>query len=159
MNTHFEFLADRPEAVPQIARWWFEAWGHMRPGLTVDELTAALNGHLSRNQLPIRIVAVRDGVVVGAAELKLHEMMELYPEKEFWLGSVFVAPEVRRQGVGSALALRVVELAKSRGIRAIHLQTVDLSGGLYAKLGWERIDQAHYKGHEALVMVKQIDSR
>jgi len=27
MKTHFEFLADRPEGVPQIARWRFEAWG------------------------------------------------------------------------------------------------------------------------------------
>jgi len=159
MNIDFELLADRPEAVPQIARWWFETWGYMRPEISLDEFTATINEQLYRDQLPIRIVAIRDGVVVGVAELKLHEMIDLFPEKEFWLGSVFVAPEVRRLGVGSALALKVAELAKSRGIRAIHLQTMDLSGGLYAKLGWERIDQVHYKDYEALVMVKPLDGR
>ena len=154
MNIDFQFLADRPDAVPQITRWWFETWGHMRPEMSVDGFAAAIREHLSRDQLPIRIVANHDNVVVGVAELKLHEMIDLFPEKKFWLGSVFVTPEVRGQGVVSALALKVAEMAKARGIRALHLQTMNLSGGLYAKLGWERVDQVHYKDYEALVMVK-----
>jgi len=93
---------------------------------------------------------------VGVAVLKLHEMFDRYPEKDFWLGDVFVAPECRGQGIGSALAMRIVEIAKSRGIGSLHLQTQNLNGGLYAKLGWEKMEQTHYKGYDALVMVKQL---
>ncbi len=159
MNIGFEFLADRPEAVPQIACWWFDAWGHLRPGTSVDGFTATLNEQLFRDQLPIRIVAIGDGIVVGVAELKLHEMADLYPDKEFWMGGIFVAPGFRRRGIGSALSLKIAEIAKSKCIQAIHLQTQNLNGGLYAKLGWERIEQVNYKGYEALVMVKQLDSQ
>jgi len=28
MSLSFAYLADRLEAVPQIARWWFDEWGH-----------------------------------------------------------------------------------------------------------------------------------
>lgn len=74
----------------------------------------------------------------------------------FWLGDLFVAPEFRGRGIGSALAMKIVEIAQSRSIPSLHLQTQSLNGGLYAKLGWEKIEQIHHEGYDALVMVKQI---
>ena len=156
MSLSFAYLADRLEAVPQIARWWFDEWGHTRPGDSVEALASRVRGLLNRDQLPIQVVAILENRIAGVAVLKLHEMFDRYPEKDFWLGDVFVAPEFRGQGIGSALAMRIVEIAKSRGIGSLHLQTQNLTGGLYAKLGWEKIEQTHYKGYDALVMVKQL---
>src|SRR3954465_11162416 len=156
MSLSFAYLADRREAVPQIARWWFDEWGHFRPGDTLEALISRVQGLLNRDRLPIQIVAILEDRIAGVAVLKLHEMFDLYPEKNFWLGDVFVAPEFRGQGIGSALAMKIVEIAQSRGIASLHLQTQSLSGGLYAKLGWVKIEQIHHQGYDALVMVKQL---
>ena len=159
MSLSFVYLADRPEAVPQIARWWFDEWGHLGPGDSVEDLSARLREQLNRERIPVQIIAILDEEVVGVAVLKLHEMFDLYPDKRFWLGSVFVAPEFRGRGIGSALAMKIVEIAKSQGVEALHLQTENLNGGLYAKLGWEKVEQVHYKSYDALVMVKRLQSR
>jgi len=159
MDFGFAYLADRPEAVPQIARWWFDEWGHLRPGHSVEALASWVRDHLSRDQLPIHIVAILDNRIVGAAALKLHELFDLYPDKNHWLGSVFVAPDFRGRGIASALAMKVVEIANSRGIQSLHLQTLRLDGGLYAKLGWEALEQINHEGQDLLVMVKQLEGR
>ncbi len=159
MSLSFAYLADRPEAVPQIARWWFDQWGHHHPpGDSVEALTSRVLNLLSRDRLPIQIVAILENRIVGVAALKLHELFDLYPEKDFWLGSVYVAPEFRGRGIASALSMKIVEIAKSQGIRSLHLQTESLDGGLYAKLGWQKLEQINYKGYDALVMVKQLES-
>jgi GNAT superfamily N-acetyltransferase len=158
MCLEFAYLVDRQDAVSQIARWWFDEWGHLRPGDSIEALTDRVRGLLNRDQLPIQIVAVWENEILGVAVLKLHEMFDLYPEKRFWLGDVFVAPEFRGRGVGSAISMKIVEIARFRGIPVIHLQTECLNGGLYAKLGWNRVEQVHYKGYDALVMAKQLVS-
>lgn len=157
MSLNFAYLADRPEAVPQISQWWFDEWGHFAPGETVEDIISQVIGLLSHDKVPIQIVAIMENAIVGVACLELHEMFDLYPEKQFWLGSVVVARELRGRGLGSALAMKIVEIASAKGIKAVHLQTEDLNGGLYAKLGWERIEQVHYKGRDVLVMVKHLE--
>jgi GNAT superfamily N-acetyltransferase len=157
MNLTFEYLADRLEVVPQVARWWFDEWGYLRPDDSIETLTSRVLGLLNRDKLPIQILASLDKSIVGIASLKRHEIFDLYPDKVFWLGDVYVAPEIRGQGIGSALAAKIVEIAESRGIKSIHLQTQSLNGGLYAKLGWKKIEQFHNKGYDALLMVKQVE--
>jgi len=157
MSLSFAYLAERLEAVPQIARWWFDEWGHLRPGDSLEALTSRVRSLLNRDRLPIQIVAILENRIVGVAVLKLHEMFDLYPEKDFWLGDVFVASEFRGRGIGSALAMKIVEIAKSQGIESVHLQTQSLKGGLYAKLGWKKVEQINYKGYDALIMVKQLE--
>lgn len=156
MSLSFAYLADRPEAVPQIARWWLDEWGYLRPGDSLEALTFRIQGLLNRDRLPIQTLAILKNEVLGVAVLKLHELFDLYPDKKFWLGDVFVAPEFRGRGIGSALAMKIVEIAKSQGIASLHLQTQSLSGGLYAKLGWDKIEQIHHKGYDALVMEKHL---
>ena len=156
MSLSFAYLAERRDAVPQVARWWFDEWGHFRPGDTLEALISRMHGLLDQEGLPISVVAVWEGKIAGVATLKLHELFDRYPEKDFWLGNVFVAPEFRGRGIGSALAMKIVDVAKSRGIPSLHLQTESLDGGLYAKLGWEKIEQIHHEGNDALVMVKQL---
>jgi GNAT superfamily N-acetyltransferase len=159
MSLSFAYLTDGREAVPQIARWWFDEWGHFRPGDSLEALISRVHGLLDREGLPIPVVAIFEDRIAGVAVLKLHELFDLYPEKKFWLGDVFVAPEFRGQGIGSALAMKIVEIAQSRGIASLHLQTQSLDGGLYAKLGWEKIEQIHHQGYDALVMVKRLASQ
>ncbi|HEX4142194.1 MAG TPA: GNAT family N-acetyltransferase [Pirellulales bacterium] len=153
---HFQLLADRADAIPTVARWHFAEWGHRVPDNSLQKTSERLRGQLNRDQLPLALLALDGDTVIGAAELKPHEMLSLYPDKQPWLGGVFVSPESRGKGVASQLALRIAAMASSLGAEQIYLQTTSLDGGLYARFGWRPIEQVRYRGLDVLVMEKKL---
>src|SRR6185503_13278459 len=157
MNIHIEYLADHPEFVHQIATWYFNQWGHEEPGVSVEKIYERVNSKLNRDQAPITIVALAagHGKPVGAAQLKIREM-DIYPDREFWLGGVYVDSAARGQGVAGLLVKKVEEISKQLGIQELYLQTERLSGGLYARLGWMAVEQVDYQGRRVLVMRKDL---
>lgn len=153
----FAFLADHPELVPTVARWWFDEWP--KPGARLEDLVQRLTANLHKDAIPAQIIALDAGRVVGSAVLKQHELAERYPELEHWLGSVYVCETARGKGVASALCARVIDLALAFGLPALHLQTQDTTGGLYARLGWQTITRITSDGRDTLVMKKQLPCR
>ena len=151
----FVYLKDQPSAIETVAQWYFDQWGHLAAAETLAGVRANLERYLNRDRIPLVILAVADHEVVGAAQLKFREMA-IYPEKEHWLGGVFVAPHHRGRGVGSALAGRIAEIARSLQVKTLHLQTECLDGGLYARLGWEPRERVTSKGRDVLVMEKDL---
>ena len=149
------FLADKTEAIPIVARWYFGEWGHKIYNNSVEKICGRLNGNLNREKAPLYVLAVEFESIVGVAQLKIREM-DIYPDKEYWLGSVFVPSGSRGKGIASALSLRMAETATQFGADKIHLQTEMLNGGLYAKLGWKPFEQVHYNGLDVLVMEKEL---
>ena len=152
---HFTLLADRPDAVPTVARWYFDEWGQAVPGNTYAKTCERINGGLNRDRLPLHLLAVDGDRVLGVARLKLREM-SIYPDREHWLGGVYVASAARGRGLASALCREARDLAASLGVSSLHLQTERLDGGLYARLGWRAVEQVRYNGHEVLVMVCDV---
>lgn len=151
-----QFLADRPEAVPTIARWYFDEWGHKEPGNSVEATIHRLRGKLNRDTLPIPIIAIdEDGSLLGTAQLKVREM-EIFPDREFWFGGLYVISQARGRGIGASLVNRIVELAQIRKIPELWLQTYALDGGLYARLGWTMVERLSYKGQDIAVMVRRF---
>ena len=104
------------------------------------------------------VLAKDSGELIGAAELKTREM-DIYPQFEFWMGSVYVAADHRGKGVASKLVLEVISRARKAGIEKLYLQTEDLADGLYARYGFKPIEQADSKGITVLVMVADITER
>lgn len=151
----FEYLADHPELVPRVIEWWHTIWAD-RMGSDLPALRQQLSDSLSRDQLPLHILAMENGQAIGTAALKLQEIAELYPDRQFWLGSVFVAESHRGVKAASALTLKIVELAEARGIPHLYLQTIALDGGLYGRLGWEPVEQFSYRGIQTLLMCKTL---
>jgi GNAT superfamily N-acetyltransferase len=101
------------------------------------------------------MLAVMGDEVIGSAELKFREMT-IYPEKEHWLGGVFVVAEHRDKGVAARLIDAVVNSARVLGVDVLHIQTLRLDGGLYQKLGWQRTEQICYRGLDVLVMERKL---
>ena len=152
----FEFLADRQDAIPIVAGWYFEEWGCNIPGNSLEQTIDRLNEKLNRDKLPLPILAVEAEKILGFSQLKLHEM-NIYPDREFWLGSLFVEPKFRGKGIGSALANKIVAIAADFGIKELYLQTEAVDGGLYQQLGWHSIETVRYRGVAVTVMVRKID--
>jgi len=151
----FENLADRPAALPLLAEWYFSEWGYLNPATSTERIAAKLSESMNRDSIPLVMLAVMGDEVIGSAELKYREMT-IYPEKEHWLGGVFVVPEHRGKDVAAHLIDAVVNTARSLGVELLHLQTERLDGGLYQTLGWQRTAQVNYRGLEVLVMQRML---
>ena len=153
----FDFLANRQDALPIIGRWYNHEWGQRIHGETEHESVKRLTEYLNVDKIPFIVVATEQTTILGAAQLKYREMGELYPDKEHWLGGVLVAPEHRGRGIGSKLVQEILSRAPSYGVSTLHLQTEQLDGGLYARLGWQPVEQVRYHGMHVLVMERHLN--
>ena len=145
-----EYLADRPEALPTLARWQHAEWGNLRPGDTIDARVARLKGQMGRDAVPLTVVALDGEEVLGSASLIAHDM-ETRPELTPWLASVFVGPEYRRRGIASQLVRRIMAEAARLEVPLLYLYTVH-SEQLYAGLGWSFLERAPYREQEVVIM-------
>lgn len=155
MAVNFVCLADRPDALETIANWYFDEWGHSRPGAAQEHIVTKLEGSMNRDRLPLVVLAVDGPEVIAAAELKYHEM-SIYPEREHWLGGVYVASEHRGRGLAARLIEHAVAIAASLGVEVLNLQTQRRDGGLYSRLGWQPVEQVNYRGIDVLLMQRRI---
>jgi ribosomal protein S18 acetylase RimI-like enzyme len=81
-------------------------------------------------------VAVRDGDDVGMVRCA----RDARDEGTAWLMSMWVAPEARRSGIGSALVDAIIEYARSRRLTRLVLDVADDNAAaiaLYARKGFE----------------------
>ena len=130
----------------------------MAQGHTFERKRDRSDDYMNRDKIPLILVATNDNNLVGAAQLKYREMVEMFPEKEHWLGGEYVAARHRGQGYGSQMVEQIVKMAPSYGVETLHLQTQALDGGLYARLGWTPHTQVTSRGLEVLVMEQQLSS-
>lgn len=149
-----EYLADHPEFIPTLALWFHRQWGHLSPGSTPETTAAEMRSHLHHNQMPLALVAVRGGQLVGSASLRLHDMRtrkDLSP----WLANVYVPVAHRNQGLGARLVAAIEEKAKALGFAVLYLWT-DEQERFYTRLGWTVIDRAEYLGEHVVMMQKRL---
>ena len=66
------------------------------------------------------------------------------------------SPAHRGNGIASRIANRTAEIARSLGVKTLHVQTERLDGGLYARLGWAPFEQVNYRGLDVLVMERHL---
>jgi N-acetylglutamate synthase-like GNAT family acetyltransferase len=145
-----EYLADQPGALPTLAQWLHREWGHTRPGATVETRRARLEGSCNRDRIPLTVVALEDGQVLGSASLIFHDMetrMELTP----WLASVFVGEAYRRKGIGAELVRRIMAEAARLDVPVLYLYTVH-SERFYAALGWTFYERTSYREQNIVIM-------
>jgi len=96
-----EYLLDRQEFIPTLARWHHAEWGHLRPKETVEDRVIRRRLASGHRQIPTTFVAIADEQLLGSACLVRHDM-DARPELSPWLAGVFVAPSQRRRGIGAA---------------------------------------------------------
>jgi predicted N-acetyltransferase YhbS len=72
-----------------------------------------------------------------------------------WLAAVFVAPQFRGRGVGTALATEAVEQARAMGHADIYLYTRSRMS-MYERLGFTALRQSQLGDHAVTVMVNKF---
>ena len=153
----YQKLADHVDLVPVVAHWYHDAWGHLYKNATVDKTVARLKDYLNADRIPLIVLAMENNELLGAAQLKCREM-DIYPDKEHWLGGVYVAREHRGKQVASRLVEHTLSVARSLDVKVLYLQTEALDGGLYRGLGWMPIEGVEYYGVSVLVMEYNLGS-
>jgi GNAT superfamily N-acetyltransferase len=149
------YLADHLEFLPALALRHHKEWGYLRPGDSADARAERLRKICGRGEIPSVFVAFSGGTLFGSAMLVAHDMetrMELTP----WLAGVFVAPERRRQGVGSALVQRVIDCAATLRVSRLYLYTPSAER-MYSKLGWSTVERTEYRRANVLIMQREIE--
>jgi len=152
----FEYLADNKNQIPTIAKWYFEEWGHLGGVNTLEKSVENLQVYLNKGKIPLMVLAIENGEAIGVAQLKYREMT-IYPEKEHWLGGVYVPSEHRGKGIASQVVQQIIDNAKKLNVRTLYLQTENLNGGLYRKMGWTPIEQVVYENVDVLIMEKNLN--
>ncbi len=145
-----EYLADHPDRLETLAQWHHEEWRHLNPGDTVEKREVRMRAHLAKRQIPTTFVAFDGDTLLGSACL-LADDMHQYRDLTPWLASVFVAPEHRGGGVGSALVQRVVEEARALDVKTLYLYTPDRES-FYARMGWLVLERTEYMGVKVVIM-------
>lgn len=150
-----KLLAHCPEHLETLAEWYVNEWGHLTGVDTIASETEKLKTFLNADKPPLIVVAIEDQNLLGAAQLKFHEM-DIYPDKEHWLGGVYVDKNHRGKGIAQKIIEELIECAQKSNVSILYLQTEKMDGGLYKKLGWRALEKVNYHGDEVLVMKRRI---
>lgn len=153
-------LAECPEAAADIAAWHWPEWEPGSPDGTIDGLRDMLASWTNRHGVPCIFVAFRDDAPVGSVALVAHDMEA--PEPRYagltpWLSGLFVIPDARRRGAGSALVAVCQRRAASLGHAGLYLYT-QTAEGFYQRLAWETVAEADYEGEAVTVMRRSLES-
>jgi GNAT superfamily N-acetyltransferase len=148
------YLADHPEYLPIVARWAHGKWGHRPPARTVEQTEAGFRTRLNRDHIPLTLIALEGEQPLGMASIFVQDM-SIRPELTPWLAAVFVAPDQRGKGIGSALVQAIEAKAHELGVTRLYLFTPDKQS-FYARLGWSPVEWAEYRTERVLIMQKAL---
>jgi GNAT superfamily N-acetyltransferase len=147
-----DYLADHPELLDELARLSWTEWRqvYQQRNQTLAHSVKNYRERMNTDRLPLTLVALHAGELVGMVSLKFHDM-DTRPDLDPWLGGLLVLPESRNRGVGTMLMHRATEEAHRLHIPQLYLWTHSAEA-LYRKLGWQVVERTHYFGNPAVVM-------
>ena len=149
-------LAEHPHHWQTAAEWSFAAWHHEFPSDTVQTYLDQYRLAASKPERLIEIYAAIDtgDKLLGVATLVDDDELPDAPEPGPWLAAVFVTPDARKFGVGSALVDRVVTRARDLGHKKLFLYT-EHAADWYLSKGWKIVRDTVFLGLHHTVM--QLD--
>ncbi len=121
-----EYLIDRKELIPELARLSLTEWFYLRPMVTLESQIEILQNHCGHRQIPTILVASSGDEILGCVALVAHSL-ESRKHLTPWLDGVYVRPDHRKQGIARRLISRAEEEALAMGIRRLYLSTANAS--------------------------------
>jgi predicted N-acetyltransferase YhbS len=125
-------------------------WGHLMPDVSYPQLLSSFRERLTPHRIPTAFIALKGDEIVGTASLVENDLStrsDLSP----WLAAVYVVPEMRGMGVGTALVQAGIDEVKQLGLARFYLITPDRAS-FYTRLGWKKLEQTEYRGETVTIM-------
>lgn len=153
-GVRIEHLADHVDAIPTLASWILEEWGHSFADATFQELVSELERRAVPRRIPETFLALEGDRLVGTASIVAQDL-PIRPELSPWLAAVYVVPECRNRGIGTMLARRAMLEAETLGLDKLYLFTPDRRD-FYGGLGWHVREHTAYRGVRVFIMQYQV---
>ena len=131
------FLADHPDTVPTLAKWFRNQWPDYYADMSQEQLEQDFLSDASRDRLPSRLIAFESGEIAGTIVLRENgseSLAEFQPE----LGGLYVVASQRGHGIGTDLVRAGMQLAIDQGYETVFATTV-VAAGILERLGWSFI--------------------
>src|SRR5439155_7928630 len=106
----------------------------------------------NQTSLPVGVVALRDGVVCGAAALKA-ESIPSHKHLSPWAAAGLVNPALRGQGIGFQLLLGLEEQAKGLGFKRIYCGSSSADTCL-RRADWRGLERSTLDGKAHVIHLK-----
>jgi GNAT superfamily N-acetyltransferase len=145
------FLAQRPEAIPNLASWFIAEWPEYYGKRTTADVEKDFRECLNTARLPIGLVAYDDGVPCGVIVLRESAMTDL-PQYRPGLGAFYVAASHRNRGIGAQLVRMGTRVAKELGHSSVYA-TSGRAGKIFERSGWRDLGTILHRG-QALTLYR-----
>ena len=154
IRPRIEFLPGDESCIRTVAGWLQAEWADLNPGRTLAQVQRRLKKRSGSRLVPLTLLA-RDGkALIGTASILSGDMdrrRDLAP----WLGAVYVVPEYRGRGVGTALCRQIEAEAVRLNLPRLYLFTEDRET-FYIGLGWKVEERCEHRGRQVVVMSKRL---
>jgi len=152
-------LREHSGCIPLFARCFEQEWpawyGPGGQGNAMADLTAFAN---PAGDLPVGVVArAADGAWVGVAALKavsIPEFAHLGP----WAAAGYVAPGLRRQGIGAALLAGLLAESRRLGFATVYCATAT-AGSLLERQGWRLLERTRHDDKPTAIYAIDVTRR
>lgn len=141
-----DYLANWPRLIPELAALLYQEWAdlYLAAGIDQAQLQQVLTERTATDTLPITLVLVKDGELVGAGSIKLTEpgtKEGLSP----WLAGIYVKPQYRGLGLGRDIVQALEAKAQQLGVETLYL-SADSAVDFYLSLGWQVLERLESLG-------------
>lgn len=136
-----------------VARWRYDAF-LAEDGIAFEESRDALHAWMQGLGYETALLAEVDGCPAGSC-LFVREEIDAKHDLTPWLAALYVAPDYRKQGIGSALVRAIEQHARAVGCSEVHLYTMTAEP-FYARLGWITRERFDWHGEPMALMTRAL---
>ena len=149
--THLFHHAQHTRAVAQMI--YNEFWTDVVDGMSVDDLDEHLQNTHDLSRIPLSLIALADGQLVGTVNLIENDdskRTHLRP----WLAAMVVAKAFRGQGIGTQLVHALLAEAQRLGFATVYFGTD--GPGFYERIG--AVKHEHVRGEFFIMKFELADA-
>jgi N-acetylglutamate synthase-like GNAT family acetyltransferase len=145
-------LTGHHEFVDVLAGWQYGEYAHLYADevWNLDVAHGEFAGMAEPGARDLTLIALGDDIV-GCASLLATDDLDGFEHLTPWLANVYVRPDLRRQGLATALISAIVNAAAAAGHRTVYLFTTD-SVDFYLDRGWRIVTSTAQNGAQVTVM-------
>ena len=147
-----------------LANYHAKAFGdshERRPADRVKEMQEHAIKEPASSAVPMTLIALIDNELAGSCRICEDDFDGARPNLTPWLATLFVLPEHRGKGVGSALANKAANEVQASGCGdVLYLWACEreVAMGMYRKLGWEVMEETvppHKEDFDLAIIMKR----